>query len=141
MCTACVRKLKEDGPDKKTKHCPQCRREIEFTHNRISLQGQRDYNAHRVRCRFGTIECGFEGDPEAVDQHQEERANSPWIHRPCNHRVIPAEHEAHRLWHEWDNGMTDSLFISNLLTTIFQIDSLFYKSKYFLFLSSSTTRS
>ena len=68
MCKTCVRKLKED--DHKKKHCPQCRREIQFTRNRISNEGQRDYNAHRVRCRFGSIECGFEGEPEALDLHQ-----------------------------------------------------------------------
>ena len=139
MCTACFRKLKEDDHNKT--HCPQCRREIIFKNNRLNLQGQRDYNAHRVRCRFGTFECGFEGHPEEVDLHQEGCVNTPWIHRPCNHRVIPAEHEAHRLWHEWDHGMAESLFIPKLLFTIFQIDSLFYESTYFLFLWSSTTRS
>ena len=57
MCKSCLGNRKDHEQRKKL--CPQCRREIQFTRNRISNEGQMEYNAHRVRCHFGSIECGF----------------------------------------------------------------------------------
>ena len=100
LCWLCVSHLQ-------SKRCPTCRHAFK-TPKKLNHGPQPpidDYMAHRVRCRLNGIECGFEGNPVEVDDHQEDCVNTPWINGGCGHYVAPTDFEIHRQYHEWEDGM------------------------------------
>ena len=100
MCKRCLVKWAHDT-------CPICRHQF-TSHRDLSRQSPQymDYMAHHVRCKMGGLECGFEGNPRQVHEHQDsgDCPNNPYICLVCNKRIIASTSAAHEQYHKWEAG-------------------------------------
>ena len=62
--------------------------------------------AHRVRCKMGGLECGFEVNPREVHEHQDsgESRYNPWICMLCHKRNLAHTSAANAEYPKWESG-------------------------------------
>ena len=99
ICDKCAQRLSP-------RRCPVCRHVFAHTQWLVEIEeAWRDYKRYRVKCAFRYGQCGFEGNPVEVNNHQDECVNHPWYVSHCGHHVADRDTRLHDQYHEWERGM------------------------------------